>query len=129
MDGKVLEFGCDAILCPPGTQGGNVHAITEACTHCPPEEQSSFFGWTVCASELNERQVLEDLYYNCNGGEWQRNDFWGSPAHICDWYGVGCDDQGRVTIVDLSKNAPKCAVIPSQLGRFPKLKLLRLEEG
>ena len=57
----------------------------------------------LCSAALSEREILLNLYNALNGDSWYRNDFWGSTASVCDWYGIGCID-GRVVEINLRGN-------------------------
>jgi hypothetical protein len=53
-----------------------------------------------------ERQVLLELFAATGGERWTKRDGWGSPAPVCDWYGVWCDfidgDPSRPSVSGLS---------------------------
>ena len=51
-----------------------------------------------------ERDTLMDIYNTMGGTEWDDSDGWGTTADHCDWFGVGCDDDGNVVELDLSGN-------------------------
>lgn len=122
MNGLVANFGCDVILCPPGYQGGRFKSTLEPCSKCE-NPKGTYYGSKGCTPPVVERDVLQDLFQRCNGSSWLRNDFWGTLVDICDWYGVGCDDHGRVTVLNL----PFCENIPQEIHLFPNL--LALPEG
>ncbi len=59
-----------------------------------------------------ERASLEAIYENTNGEIWTENDGWMNEAvDHCEWYGISCDDEGRVTGIDLRDN--------NLAGQFP----------
>lgn len=55
---------------------------------------------------------------------WHRNDFWNSDAHICEWYGIVCE-QGHVTMITLEDNNLQ-GTLPSVVVELASLQILRL---
>ena len=75
---------------------------------------------------VQDRSVLVALYNSTDGSNWEvssRN--WLSEAPPGEWYGVATDQNGRVTIIDLSLNKLRGA-IPSELGTLASLTRLGL---
>jgi Leucine rich repeat N-terminal domain len=106
MDGNVKKYGCDAILCAPGTfavDGMQVSSSTE-CVSCPG---APFYGATDCKSRyqgnVTERNVLIDLYESLNGTNWGDQTNWNSDEDHCTWFGIVCDD-GRVSEINMEFN-------------------------
>lgn len=69
------QFGCDAVLCRPGTFNIHGHAtLHSACRECPLYEDSPVLGRTTCPGTeyvhgdldgdgvLSEREILRMLY-------------------------------------------------------------------
>jgi hypothetical protein len=54
-------------------------------------------------SQLLARNSLAILYEATGGSDWITNTNWKSAAATCEWYGVGCDDDGVITSLILSK--------------------------
>ena len=76
------------------------------------------------AGEDLERDALVALYNSTNGDGWLSNYGWLDPAvHYCNWFGVTCDDENRVTILFLSSNNLS-RFIPSELGNLRNLNAL-----
>jgi Leucine-rich repeat (LRR) protein len=105
MGGAVGSFGCNAILCPPGTASpaGRSTDASMQCENCTKPGIAPFYGSTTCDGPTNEREILVNFYYAVGGDSWYRHDFWGSTADICDWYGVACIDD-RVVEINLRAN-------------------------
>lgn len=100
---------CDAILCPPGTQSstGRQTEVSKPCVPCAAGETSApFFGSTKCLDPqlVAEKQILSDFYENTNGTNWLVQTNWLSDESVCDWYGVVCDNNERVTEITLDTN-------------------------
>ena len=51
-----------------------------------------------------QRYTAATLYISTDGKDWDNNDGWMGRMNVCTWYGVGCDDDGRVTSLSLSDN-------------------------
>lgn len=105
MEGVVTVFGCDAVLCIPGTASplGRAENASTACLACPKENAAPFYGSLSCDAWLNDREILLNLFYALGGTKWHRRDFWGSTADVCEWYGIGCVG-GNVAIINLHGN-------------------------
>ena len=65
------------------------------------------------------------LYNSTNGDEWINNTGWGTDSSHCDWYGVTCDENEHVTILDLGGNMLS-GTLPPEIGNLPMLTVLRL---
>lgn len=52
-----------------------------------------------------ERNVLKDFFDSAKGGEWSESDLWlDNYGSHCDWKGVGCNEKGFVTELQLQTN-------------------------
>jgi Leucine-rich repeat (LRR) protein len=105
MDGAIAAFGCDAFLCPPGSSSPEGRTKDEAttCVTCSQANAAPYYGTTSCDGPPTDRDVLINLYYATGGDSWTRNDFWGSTADVCDWYGIACVS-GQVVEINLRAN-------------------------
>jgi hypothetical protein len=72
-----------------------------------------------------ERTALMALYISTNGDEWINNTGWGTEASFCEWYGVTCNENGHVTILDLGANKLS-GNLPSEIGNLASLRELHL---
>lgn len=140
------DFGCDAILCPPGTYKKATGKQEEANSPCESCQESKYYGADECPPRLPsgntpsptsiqvqygrpkipDQMVLELIYDACNGDSWKNNENWKSSSSICDWYGITCDDSGEsVKNVNLPENSLQGS-IPTEIFALPKLVSLRL---
>ncbi|KAL3925498.1 MAG: hypothetical protein SGILL_000365 [Bacillariaceae sp.] len=105
MAGAVRDYGCEAILCPPGTSSPRGRAMnkTTECQACADPVSASFYGSTSCDEAMSEREILVNLYNGLEGDNWYRNDFWLTNSDICDWYGIACAN-GKVIEINLRGN-------------------------
>ncbi|KAI2508081.1 hypothetical protein MHU86_6373 [Fragilaria crotonensis] len=109
MDGNVSNYGCDAILCEPGTFSGEGKQISPStkCTSCPGLTDAPFFGATDCTSHkqgnATERDILIELYDNLNGTNWADQTNWNSDEDHCTWFGIVCDGD-HVSEINLEFN-------------------------
>ena len=80
----------------------------------------------------NEQNSLLDFYYSTNGPNWGPGPTWdlGKADDPCGagWYGVRCNDEGRVTHLHLSANNLQGS-IPHTLGRLKKLREIGFAEN
>ena len=72
-----------------------------------------------------DRLVLVTLYDVTDGAGWVHDDNWLTDLPLADWYGVGVDDEGRVTELDLEANN-LVGPIPVELSRLAQLRELNL---
>ena len=128
MQGGVREFGCDAILCPSGTMGGRRAFTDSVCSPCG-QSANSFLGQASCTKDpsmgLSERDILELLHDRCGGTGWHAHDNWMSERSVCDWYGIGCDESGSVTSVQLGGNQ-LTGSFPTEIYLLPNLTHLKV---
>ena len=70
--------------------------------------------------------VLEALFESTGGQHWTNADGWlGGPA-LAEWYGVGTDSLGFLTVLDLSRNQ-LVGRLPGNLGNLARLTELHLD--
>lgn len=91
---------CSFILCPSLSYNGIGRATAELpCEPCP----SAVYAGTTSCGDM-EREALKELFYGTEGSQWIHKDGWGSHTSVCEWYGVTCDSNGLVQILDLRGN-------------------------
>jgi len=129
MEGFVGEatFGCNAILCPPGTWNKNGKE-TKSSLCLPCDESADVFGATQCGNTetdappaaptppgstpapapqqpKTETEILDMLFAATNGQDWtEKHDGWlvqDTPA--CDREGITCNDEGKVESLRLNR--------------------------
>jgi Leucine-rich repeat (LRR) protein len=130
MGGDVGNFGCDAILCPPGYYNlyGRQTNARSPCKACEGAEQSEYLGATKCLSEIKQREkeILEFFYKECGGDRWKNKDGWlQDGTDICNWHGISCSNGGSVDTIDLGANNV-VGTPPSELFQLENLKYLWL---
>jgi len=90
MNGQVELYGCDAILCPPGTANsvGRQDAAEDKCVQCSGPytgEDRNFLGQYVCPEDYDDDygddtddiKILMDLYFTTGGPtQWTNSDGW-----------------------------------------------------
>lgn len=128
IGGKVLndEFGCSAILCPPGTFHPDGSAsIVGGCQPCPKTDLAEEFepklstvlGRASCESnrfligdqnvdgDVSQREALRLMYYEMNGNGWgEKFGTWREPkVDECELAGITCNGCGEVSKIDLSE--------------------------
>ena len=77
---------------------------------------------------LTDRQVLEILYDELGGDNWNVNTNWKTDKPLDEWYGVGTNVAGRVVTLRLSRKS-LTGEIPSELGDLSNLRDLLLHDN
>ena len=72
-----------------------------------------------------DRAALVVLYNATDGPNWTDNTHWLSNEPLSEWRGVGINDDGRVTDLDLANNQ-LTGEIPAELGQLTQLQFLNL---
>ncbi len=72
-----------------------------------------------------EREILEAFYHAAGGPHWVRDDNWLTDAPLGNWYGVGTDLEGRVTVISLKDNGLE-GTLPPHLAGLMELRVLDL---
>ena len=82
-------------------------------------------GTGVQCPPLSEREILEWLYRNTDGGEWNEVAGWLTDAPLAEWHGVETDVGGRVVGLHLGGNGLSGS-LPVELGQLSALRVLWL---
>ncbi len=107
LKGSNLEFfGCDAILCSPGTYNslGRSRSYDNPCDQCNINGGAPFFGSTSCEApkELTPKDAIELIYSSCGGQNWISNTNWMSDSvPVCQWEGIQCSGDGSIVEISL----------------------------
>ena len=73
-----------------------------------------------------DRAALIALYDSAGGSNWTNSANWKSDEAIFEWHGVGADENGNVTLLNLSSNNLSGSM-PGKLGDLSHLRLLNLK--
>lgn len=136
--GSLTEIMCD------NTSGSGFHFKLEITGQVPGESllirvltgrryEVGNFG--ICAYDPSlpchpDLAALVDLYNSTNGASWVTKTGWlegaaGNDCDVCTWHGVICDDQERVSIINLANNNLS-GPIPPSISSLSALTRLRL---
>jgi hypothetical protein len=74
---------------------------------------------------IQTRFILVLLYFEWRGNEWKNQTGWLSNETVCEWYGVRCDNQSRVTQLSLRQNNLQ-GTLESRLGLLRNMRSLDL---
>jgi len=72
-----------------------------------------------------ERYIAALLYFAFDGVNWKDRKLWLSSYSTCNWKGVQCNHDGRVSAIDLYNNNLSGS-IPSEIGRLAQIEYLLL---
>lgn len=75
-----------------------------------------------------QRYTAAAIYMSTDGKDWDNNEGWMGRLNVCTWYGVGCDEAGRVTSLSLSDNNLN-GPIPADLNVFENLHTIELHKN
>jgi len=157
LDGESLlmqQFGCDAILCPPGTYhpegAASVHG---GCRQCK-RSSSKLLGATQCENDnsflvgdidgdgiVSPREVLRLLFVETDGEQWgdKFKPWFNLRVNQCDLAGVTCVGS-EIAKIDLTEAAlctdgqggggdpDNCPGLPAELGNLSTLEILLLND-
>jgi hypothetical protein len=82
------------------------------------------------APENPDEEALKDIYQATNGNDWNfdRGYDWLSSAPFCQWGGITCDEDKRVTEIILDSNNLHGS-IPESIGKLERLQYLRMSRN
>jgi hypothetical protein len=64
-----------------------------------------FILYTIVHAQSNDQtNALKSLYRSTNGDYWFQNKYWMTNNPACTWYGVYCDDDDNVVVLNLYNN-------------------------
>lgn len=110
MNGLVGLYGCDAFACPKGSYNTYGRQISDAgmCTPCPYISSTVNYGSIACVPDgtiYTELSILKSFYNSIGGSSWKRRTNWmNEKLSVCNWFGVTCNDQGKVVEITLPSN-------------------------
>ena len=105
LKGQLRPFGRDGLP-----------YCSQRATEAPP---------AATGSAQTDREALVAFYNATNGENWYNRHKWLSDAPLGEWYGVGTNDDGRVTSLNLGTNYLS-GEIPPELGSLSNLIALDL---
>jgi Leucine-rich repeat (LRR) protein len=129
MNGDVVEYECDAIMCPIGSWAPEGRSTDNF--QCEEDcETSKFMGSTECDGD--NMRILSDVYEALNGDKWIENN-WFDPENDneCEWTGIVCEYDGNdkyIVKLDLS-NMKLSGTVPSSLFTLEGLEYLDLSNN
>jgi Leucine-rich repeat (LRR) protein len=99
--GNVIDQGgngCDAILCPKGTYNNFGRAISGANGECKSCSDGKYMGQTSCtgvsSSDNLEKTILDKLFTETAGTEWEAGENWANGKAVCSYEGITCNQNG-----------------------------------
>ena len=78
-----------------------------------------------CNQDSTEFDILSQLYISLNGAEWTNSNGWMEQCDPCQWYGIKCGNDGKVSELVLPSNNLS-GNIPAIIGDLTGLKKLDL---
>ena len=85
-------------------------------------------GVTYPYRRIQDRVVVASFFEALGGRNWNNHTYWMSNTSVCSWFGIGCDDEGKVTSLSLPKNNVEGS-LETVLGLLQDLKTLDLSQN
>ncbi|NEU70052.1 hypothetical protein GK091_24450 [Spirosoma agri] len=101
-----------------------ITSVTITATDPGGLSASTSFSISAC-SRTPDYSTLVDLFNATKGYSWVNRTNWLVGCDPCQWYGVGCNEQGRVTILNLPDNN-LIGTLPASLSALSSLKELNV---
>jgi len=126
LPATLLQFGCDAVLCSPGsfTLLGRQVSAEKPCSPCNLVGGAPYFGSTECggsfsaANNSSEQSALELIYDSCGGPDWSLENNWKQyNLSTCLWDGIKCSAKSEIVSISLRA--------ANLVGTFPTDAVLR----
>jgi len=91
---------CHTVLCPLETYSKMGHAtVDDPCVPCPEGTTTLYMGSSTCEPYTPEA-FLTSFRYVLGG----KSHGWGKGDDACEWYGVKCDDGGKIVSLSFPTN-------------------------
>ena len=84
-----------------------------------------YVGTGVQCPPLTDREILEHLYRNTGGRNWNQSAGWLTEAPLTQWQGVETDAAGRVVALRLGRNGLSGS-LPVELGQLSEVRVMDL---
>lgn len=146
MNGLVELYGCDAIACPVGYYSETGKQVEKNAT-CAPCASGMYMGATTCDDVVvvedadDELEILVEFYLALGGQQWDEVKGWEAfkdmesamdltlPSYVDEkidacggkFYGVVCDQDGKISEVSLPNNGLE-GMVPSSFWNLPNLR-------
>ena len=115
---NTLYLGNNPAICLPGTSA--------FVTWLAGVERQDVDDVNPC--HANDVAVLRSLFELAGGNGWTNSQGWLGEGIPDDWYGVGVDSVGRVTVLDLTANG-LAGQLPASLGALSHLSTLKIGDN
>lgn len=107
MNGRMDDYGCDALMCKPGWYSvyGRQNTTDSQCKLCDTDDDPTpYWGSISCDGVVDEKEILKLFYTKTGGDGWYDNTNWMKAEDICTWYGVECRGGKSVGMLRLGAN-------------------------
>lgn len=85
-------------------------------------------GIALSYGRIVDRYLLAFLYATWHGGQWKNKENWLTHESECNWHGVECNGDGKITSLSLYDNNLRGSFV-SAIGLFQELKALDLRHN
>ena len=92
------------------------------------EEELAAGSGALEPSSNPEKDALVALYTATSGDTWNRADNWLESENVCDWFGVTCTEQARVSALELPSNGLSGSLV-TELGNLKTVTSLNLADN
>jgi len=130
LSGDILFDEAICLLWQDASLGGELTNLRTDCLGAVPEIECDCC--TVCYESRDvgqhaiDQEALEALYQGTNGESWRTKTNWLVDPNVCTWAGIGCDNEGYVTSINLDFNTLQ-GTIPTELALLSYLTSLSMD--
>ncbi len=121
-----VRDGCNSIACPANSAS---KTGVYPCQNCGDQGFDWYLGHVGRCLYLNEKVLLDHIYYNTNGPSWKESTGW-TIDHVdkCAYSGIECNGSGHVVAINLTDHGLS-GTIPQEFGMFKYLKSVDLSDN
>lgn len=92
-----------------------------------PLDNSTTLDYDSHVYQIEQRYVLAVFYFSTDGPNWSLDDGWLSKQHVCQWWGLSCEEL-IVHAFEFYSNA-LTGTVPADIGRLTLLQYMDLSEN
>ena len=112
----------------PDADNDGIFDEVDICPETASGEAVDDNGCSATDYIVAEREALHQIFDATGGANWANNDAWSSETSHCNWYGITCNANLRVSVINL-RNNNVVGFLPEDLEVFSELEELDLSDS